>query len=56
VTTIQSLEEAIELCNHGEKWEKRNNITPQDIVEGVAFLCSDAGRFITGCELPYAFY
>ncbi|UCC17972.1 MAG: SDR family oxidoreductase [Dehalococcoidales bacterium] len=56
VTEIQSLDEAIELCNHGEKWEKRNNVTPQDIAEGVAFLCSEAGRFITGCELPYAFY
>lgn len=30
-------------------------VTPQDIAEGVAFLCSDAGRYITGCVLPYMF-
>jgi NAD(P)-dependent dehydrogenase (short-subunit alcohol dehydrogenase family) len=56
VAEVTSLEEAIELCNHGQKWEERNNITPQDIAEGVALLCSEAGRFITGCELPYMFY
>ena len=30
-------------------------VTPQDIAEGIAFLCSDAGRYITGCVLPYMF-
>jgi NAD(P)-dependent dehydrogenase (short-subunit alcohol dehydrogenase family) len=56
VAEIQSFDEAIELCNHGESWEKRRNVTPQDIAEEAVFLCSDAGKFITGCELPYAFY
>ena len=26
-----------------------------NIGEGVAFLCSEAGRYITGCVLPYIF-
>lgn len=56
VGEVQSLEEAIELCEHGLKWTERNNVTPQDIAEGVAFLCSESGRFITGCELPYMYY
>ncbi|MFC1900318.1 SDR family NAD(P)-dependent oxidoreductase [Chloroflexota bacterium] len=51
-----NLEEAIALCEHGPEWEKRSNITPQDIAEGVAMLCSESGRFITGCELPYMYY
>lgn len=53
---VRSLEEAIELCEHGAKWTERSNVTPQDIAEGVALLCSESGRFITGCELPYMFY
>jgi hypothetical protein len=31
-------------------------VTPQDIAEGVALLCSESGRFITGCELPFMFH
>lgn len=50
-----TLAEAIELCKHGPKWTERSNLTPQDIAEGVALLCSESGRFITGCELPYMF-
>jgi len=53
VPAIDKLEGAIEQCEHGLAWQKRNAISPQDIVEGVAFLCSEAGRFITGCVLPY---
>jgi 3-oxoacyl-[acyl-carrier protein] reductase len=56
VGEIKSLEEAIELCEHRLKWIERNNVTPQDIAESVAFLCSESGRFITGCELPYKHY
>jgi len=56
VGEVSSLEEAIELCEHGRKWKERSNVTPQDIAEGVAMLCSESGRFITGCELPYMFY
>jgi NAD(P)-dependent dehydrogenase (short-subunit alcohol dehydrogenase family) len=56
VAAVGSLEEAIELCDHGAAWQRRMDITPQDIAEGVAFLCSEAGRFITGCVLPYLFH
>jgi len=48
-----SLEEAIAKCQQGPAWRNRQEILPQDVAEGVAFLCSECGRFITGCELPY---
>ncbi len=53
---IESLDEAVEQCDHGPAWHKRTNTSPQDIAEGVAFLCSEAGRFITGCTLPFLFH
>jgi 3-oxoacyl-[acyl-carrier protein] reductase len=56
VSGLSSLADAVELCEHGPKWQERQNITPQDIAEGVAVLCSDSGRFISGCELPYMFW
>jgi 3-oxoacyl-[acyl-carrier protein] reductase len=55
VPAIDSLETAIDLCDHGAAWQQRTDITPQDVAEGVAFLCSEAGRFVTGCVLPYTF-
>lgn len=55
VSPIQTLEEAIEQCEHGQRWVNRENVSPQDIAEGVVFLCSEAGRYITGGELPYSF-
>jgi NAD(P)-dependent dehydrogenase (short-subunit alcohol dehydrogenase family) len=55
VGEIESLEEAIELCDHGPAWQKRTNVTPQDVAESVAFLCSEAGSFITGCMVPFAY-
>lgn len=56
VEAIDTLDHAIEQCARGPAWQKRENTSPQDIAEGVAFLCSDAGRFITGCELTYMFH
>lgn len=56
VNHLSSLAEAIELSEHGSAWKARTNITPQDIAEGVASLCSESGRFISGCELPYMFH
>jgi 3-oxoacyl-[acyl-carrier protein] reductase len=56
VAAVESLKEAIELCDHGAAWQQRTDVTPQDIAEGVAFLCSEASRFITGCVLPYLFH
>ena len=52
---IKTLSKAVEQCEHGPVWQKRTTTSPQDIAEGIAFLCSEAGRFITGCELPYDF-
>ena len=53
VPGIDSLEEAISQCDGGLAWQAREAASPQDIAEGVAFLCSEAGRFISGCVLPY---
>lgn len=55
VNGLPDLASAIEQSQHGEAWQKRVDVSPQDIAEGVAFLCSDAGRYITGCVLPYLF-
>lgn len=55
VSGFEELKDAIEQCNHGEKWQSRENVSPQDIAEGIVFLCSDTGRYITGCVLPYVF-
>jgi len=55
VPEIESLEQAIDQCDHGPAWLERATASPQDVAEGVAFLCSEAGRFISGCELPYLF-
>ncbi|MBC8217551.1 MAG: SDR family NAD(P)-dependent oxidoreductase [Planctomycetes bacterium] len=55
VPAIESLSEAVEQCDHGSAWESRADTSPQDIAEAVAFLCAGAGRFITGCVLPFLF-
>lgn len=56
ISALGRLEEASEQCAHGELWHNRGDVSPQDIAEGVAFLCSEAGRFITGNVLSYSFY
>ena len=56
VPAIENLSEAIEQCDHDQAWQKRSNTSPQDIAESVAFLCSESGRFITGCSLPFLFH
>jgi NAD(P)-dependent dehydrogenase (short-subunit alcohol dehydrogenase family) len=56
VAGIPDLEGAIEQSRHGTAWQHRANVSPQDIAEGVAFLCSEVGRFISGCVLPYLFH
>lgn len=55
VAALETLEEAVEHCEHGALWQTRTDVAPQDIAEGIAFLCSGAGTFITGCVLPYLF-
>jgi NAD(P)-dependent dehydrogenase (short-subunit alcohol dehydrogenase family) len=52
---VESLEEAVALCDHDAAWQERVDVTPQDVAEGVAFLCSEAGQFVTGCVLPYMY-
>jgi NAD(P)-dependent dehydrogenase (short-subunit alcohol dehydrogenase family) len=44
---------AVEFADHGPGWQNRTGLCPQDIAEGIAFLCSEAGRFISGSELTY---
>ncbi len=53
VPAIESMALAIEQCAHGLAWHNRATTSPQDIAEGVAFLCSEAGDFISGAVLPY---
>ena len=55
VAPIASLEAAVALAGGSAAWAERPNVSPQDIAEGVAFLCSEAGRFVTGTELVYDF-
>jgi NAD(P)-dependent dehydrogenase (short-subunit alcohol dehydrogenase family) len=56
VSMIETLGEAVDQSKLGASWGTRSNVSPQDIAEGAAFLCSDAGRFITGCVVPYLFH
>jgi 3-oxoacyl-[acyl-carrier protein] reductase len=53
VVEISTFEEAVEQSQNGDAWVKRDKTSPQDIAETVSFLCSDAGRFITGCVVPF---
>lgn len=53
VAGLGSLSEAVSLVKHEEEWTDRVKATPQDIAETVSFLCSDMGRFITGCVVPF---
>jgi 3-oxoacyl-[acyl-carrier protein] reductase len=55
VDPVADLGTATDLCGYGPAWAGRANVTPQDIAEGVAFLCSDAGQFVSGCEMTYVF-
>lgn len=50
---LPDLANAVEQVQHGRVWQERMNVTPQDIAEGVAFLCSESGRYISGAVLPY---
>ncbi|HUV12893.1 MAG TPA: SDR family oxidoreductase [Acidobacteriota bacterium] len=53
VPEIENLEAAVEQCERGPAWQNRGTTSPQDIAESVAFLCSEAGNFISGAVLPY---
>lgn len=51
IAEVGSFEEAVELCEHGDAWTQRTAMTPQDVAEAVAFLCSEQARFINGSEI-----
>ena len=53
VEAIANFAAAIEQCDRGAARQERTKISPQDIAEGVTFLCSEAGRFVNGTELNY---
>ena len=55
VAGLPDMEAAIDQSQHGTAWQGRENVSPQDIADGVTFLCSESGRFISGCVLPYLF-
>lgn len=55
VEQIPDIAEAYDCCCHKKGWTERENIKPQDIAEGVAFLCSDSAKYVSGCILPYLF-
>jgi 3-oxoacyl-[acyl-carrier protein] reductase len=56
VAGLGTLQEAVAHCAHGAQWQARADVSPQDIAEGVAFLCSEGGAFVTGCVMPYLFH
>ena len=43
----------LKMVKPGASWQDRTTVSPQDIAETVAFLCSEAGRYITGCVVPF---
>lgn len=55
VDALGDLAEAAQYARGGPRTLGRDKVGPQDIAEGVAFLCSDSGRYITGTELTYSF-
>lgn len=46
--------DALSDLRRGEAWAARNSPRPQDAAEAVAFLCSDAARFVSGTILNIA--
>lgn len=56
VPAIETLEQAADHCRRGPVWRARATTSPQDIAEAVAFLCSEAGDFISGAVLPFLYH
>ncbi len=44
--------EAMDAVRHGETWARRGHGTPQDVAEVVAWLCTEAAKFVNGAIIP----
>ena len=55
VNGIENFDEAVTLSTDKNSGIERDNITCQDIAEGILFLCSNDGRFVSGNVLKYMF-
>ena len=53
VPALKTRDAAIKQYEHSPAWQTRNTTSPQEIAKGVAFLCSDSGRFSSGAILPF---
>ncbi len=47
-----TFEGAIDAAHHGQGWARRRHGTPQDVAEVVAWLCTEAARFVNGAVIP----
>jgi len=56
VSHFESFSQATAFCNHKEEWFDRKDVSPQDIAECIAFLCSEAGSYISGSIIPFMFH
>jgi len=56
VAHFETFEQATAFCNREKEWTGRKNVSPQDIAESVAFLCSDAASYISGSVIPFMFH
>ena len=56
VSHFDTFQQAIAYCNHEKEWSERKNVSPQDIAEAIAFLCSDGGSYISGSVIPFMFH
>ncbi len=56
VSPFESFEQAVAYYNHEKEWLERRDVTPQDIAESIAFLCSEVGSYISGSVIPFMFH
>lgn len=56
VLPTNNFDEAVGLSEHNSNWQNRKNVTPQDIAEAIAFLCSEEANYISGTVIPFLFH